>query len=233
MMALQTSIADPEPARSFYAVTPCTASPAISDGQRGFHLDGEAGERGRATDVCEELRADVHSELRHAIMPHRPPSAITDWTPPNLARLKAAWTQGKWQSKFHLGPREVRMVSKHGLEAMRRACRDIVRRRISTLQGVVDGRQTPMRGHPVFLAQHATATCCRQCLFKWHHICHEGELSSKQEDWVVHVIMDWIQEKYKVGPPKNCRCKTCTVDKPHIKNDRGQKTLLDFCRPVT
>jgi hypothetical protein len=27
-----------------------------------------------------------------------------------------------------------------------------------------------MRGHPVFIAQHATATCCRGCLAKWHDI---------------------------------------------------------------
>lgn len=33
-----------------------------------------------------------------------------------------------------------------------------------------DGKQTPMRGHPVFIAQHATATCCRECLKKWHNI---------------------------------------------------------------
>ncbi len=31
-------------------------------------------------------------------------------------------------------------------------------------------RQTPFRGHPVFIAQHATATCCRECLAKWHRI---------------------------------------------------------------
>ncbi len=25
-----------------------------------------------------------------------------------------------------------------------------------------------MKGHPVFVAQHATATCCRECIRKWH-----------------------------------------------------------------
>ena len=33
-----------------------------------------------------------------------------------------------------------------------------------------DGKQTPTKGHPVFVAQHATATCCRECIRKWHKI---------------------------------------------------------------
>jgi len=32
-----------------------------------------------------------------------------------------------------------------------------------------DGKQTPMKNHPVFIAQHATATCCRKCLINDNH----------------------------------------------------------------
>ena len=55
-----------------------------------------------------------------------------------------------------------------------------------------DGKQTPMRGHPVFIAQHATGTCCRGCLEKWHKISKDEELSSLQQDYIVKVIMTWI-----------------------------------------
>ena len=81
MMALQMSSAKPEPVRSFDAVTPCTASSAISDSEQGFHLLGDAIERVRATNVSEDPRAGVHSELRHATMPPRSSSAITDCKP--------------------------------------------------------------------------------------------------------------------------------------------------------
>lgn len=33
-----------------------------------------------------------------------------------------------------------------------------------------DRKQTPTKGHPVFVAQYATATCCRECIRKWHKI---------------------------------------------------------------
>ena len=58
-----------------------------------------------------------------------------------------------------------------------------------------DGKQTPMRGHPVFIAQHATATCCRECIRKWHKMQPGKELSQVQQDYLVDVIMTWIQRE--------------------------------------
>ena len=56
-------------------------------------------------------------------------------------------------------------------------------------------KQTPMRGHPVFIAQHATATCCRECIRKWHKMQPGKELSQVQQDYLVDVIMIWIQKE--------------------------------------
>ena len=64
------------------------------------------------------------------------------------------------------------------------------------------GKQTPMRGHPVFVAQHATATCCRGCLSKWHTISKHGHLSEKQQDYIVMIIMQWIMKEMQ---KKICR----------------------------
>ena len=52
-----------------------------------------------------------------------------------------------------------------------------------------------MRGHPVFIAQHATATCCRECIRKWHKMQPGKELSQVQQDYLVDVIMTWIQRE--------------------------------------
>lgn len=55
-----------------------------------------------------------------------------------------------------------------------------------------------MRGHPVFIAQHATATCCRDCLYKWHHILKDEDLTQAEVDYIVLVIMRWIEKEVKL-----------------------------------
>jgi hypothetical protein len=69
---------------------------------------------------------------------------------------------------------------------------DFIRDRLAPANPANDGKQTPMRGHPVFIAQHATATCCRSCLAKWHKIPPGRALSDKEVDYVVHVISAWL-----------------------------------------
>ena len=56
-----------------------------------------------------------------------------------------------------------------------------------------------MRGHPVFIAQHATGTCCRGCLEKWHHINKNKKMDKNDIDYVVNVIMFWIEKKWKIS----------------------------------
>ena len=43
--------------------------------------------------------------------------------------------------------------------------------------------------------QHATATCCRECIRKWHKMQPGKELSQVQQDYLVDVIMTWIQRE--------------------------------------
>src|SRR4051795_5851835 len=75
---------------------------------------------------------------------------------------------------------------------LRQHARDLVRQRLAPAQPRNDGRQTPYRGHPVFVAQHATATCCRTCLSKWHDIAPGVALTEEQQTYVVDVICHWI-----------------------------------------
>lgn len=69
---------------------------------------------------------------------------------------------------------------------------DFIRQRLAPAAPINDGKQTPMRGHPVFIAQHATATCCRGCLEKWHAIPHGRALSEPEQDYIVQVIHRWL-----------------------------------------
>ena len=57
-----------------------------------------------------------------------------------------------------------------------------------------------MRGHPVFIAQHATATCCRECIRKWHKMQPGKELSRVQQDYLVDVIMTPILYENQIVP---------------------------------
>lgn len=60
--------------------------------------------------------------------------------------------------------------------------------------------QQPFRAkHPVFIAQHATATCCRNCLQRWHRIPKGRELSREERGYVVDVICGWIEREVAAG----------------------------------
>lgn len=70
---------------------------------------------------------------------------------------------------------------------------EFIDKRLAPAYTANDGKQTPMRKHPVFVAQHATATCCRGCLEKWHAIPKGRELSAEEKQYVVNVIRRWLE----------------------------------------
>ena len=78
-----------------------------------------------------------------------------------LARLGAS----DFRRRFRLREAELLYIEERGLETIESHARDFVRTRLAPAAPRNDGRQTPMRGHPVFIAQHATARCCRGCLY--------------------------------------------------------------------
>jgi hypothetical protein len=73
--------------------------------------------------------------------------------------------------------------------------RRFIRDRLAPAVPDKDGKQTPMRGHPVFIAQHATATCCRSCLAKWHGIEAGRSLSAAEQEHAVAAIARWLAEQ--------------------------------------
>ncbi len=106
-------------------------------------------------------------------------------------------SKSKFRNSFHLKEKERLYIQEKGLETVNRHAYDFIQKRLAPKVILNDGKQTPMRGHPVFIAQHATATCCRNCLYKWHHIEKNKELSSAEIDYIVEIIMQWIIQEMK------------------------------------
>ncbi|HOK41792.1 MAG TPA: DUF4186 family protein [bacterium] len=78
--------------------------------------------------------------------------------------------KSKFRSKFFLDTNDLNYIKKKGIEKIEDDARNFIEKRLKEAEIKNDGRQTPYKGHPVFKAQHATATCCRKCLEKWHKI---------------------------------------------------------------
>ena len=100
-----------------------------------------------------------------------------------------------FRSKFKLKQKDLDYINQKGLEIIERHAHDFISKRLAPASIPNDGKQTPMKGHPVFIAQHATACCCRGCLEKWHKIPKNIELTKSQQDYVVNIIMEWINRQ--------------------------------------
>jgi hypothetical protein len=103
--------------------------------------------------------------------------------------------KSKFRSKFKLNQKEREYTSAKGLDTIKNHAFDFVNSRVAPDSPKNDGKQTPMRGHPVFIAQHATATCCRKCIQKWHGIEKGRALKAAEVDYVVTLIMGWIDRQ--------------------------------------
>lgn len=101
-------------------------------------------------------------------------------------------SKSKFRSSFKLKENDKKYISEKGIEKIKEHAYDFVLKRLSSSYIPNDGKQTPMSGHPVFVAQHATATCCRSCLYKWHHIEKNRELTKEEIEYIVNLIMEWI-----------------------------------------
>jgi len=107
--------------------------------------------------------------------------------------LEERLSKSKFRERFHLKDDDKYYVYRRGLGTIRDQAFKFVNERLRS--PVNDGRQTPMKGHPVFVSQHHTATCCRGCLEKWHHIEKTHPLTDDEVEYVVGIIMDYIEKE--------------------------------------
>jgi hypothetical protein len=120
----------------------------------------------------------------------------------NSAELFAALGRSSFRSRFRLRDAELRYLREKGVEQVLRHAADFIARRLAPAVPPNDGKQTPWRGHPVFVAQHATATCCRGCLAKWHDLPKGRELTADEQRYVVGVIEQWIARQAPADAPE-------------------------------
>ena len=108
--------------------------------------------------------------------------------------------KSKFRSRFRLTADDLAYIDRVGLETIRRHAEDFVRRKLAPAFPEKDGRQTPMRGHPVFKAMHATAMCCRGCMAKWWKVAPHRPLTDEQQRKVVGMLLAWI-DRQLARPP--------------------------------
>ncbi len=106
-------------------------------------------------------------------------------------------TKSKFRNSFHLKEDDKKYIFKKGINGIENHAREFIKNRLVPKIILNDGHQTPIKGHPVFIAQHATATCCRKCLYKWHKIEMGKELNTKEQEYIIGLLMLWINNELK------------------------------------
>ena len=114
---------------------------------------------------------------------------LNNQIPQTLESLK----KSTFRSKFKLSSKDQQYIQDKGINTIRQHAIDFIKTRIAPQYPKNDGKQTPMKAHPVFIAQHATATCCRGCIQKWHRIKKGKELSDQEIHFLLGLIMRWIE----------------------------------------
>ena len=110
----------------------------------------------------------------------------------DLDEVFAALEQSAFRQRFRLRGAELAYLRRKGLPTVLEHAADFIAKRLAPAAPTNDGRQTPLRHHPVFIAQHATGTCCRGCLAKWHQIPKGHALSAEERAYVLSVLTRWL-----------------------------------------
>ena len=113
--------------------------------------------------------------------------------------------RSSFRSKFKLTGRDLKYIQHKGFKIIEGHAFDFINSRVAPQFPKNDGKQTPMKGHPVFIAQHATATCCRDCLQKWHKLQKGRALSDNEVEFIVNLIMKWIENQTDGGRDERIR----------------------------
>lgn len=112
-----------------------------------------------------------------------------------MIRYPEGLKQSPFRRRFRLSEEDAAYIRRVGGEVIALHAAEFVRRRLAPSEPENDGRQTPMRGHPVFKAQHACACCCRSCLEKWYGIPKGRELSPEEQREIVQLLVQWVAEQ--------------------------------------
>lgn len=105
--------------------------------------------------------------------------------------------RSRFRSRFHLTDLDRAYIRGKGMDTIRRHGADFIAARLAPAELPNDGKQTPMRGHPIFVAQHACACCCRGCLNKWYRVPQGRALTPEEQRRILNLLMEWIRREYE------------------------------------
>ncbi len=114
--------------------------------------------------------------------------------------LFQALARSAFRRRQRLNAADLAYLRGRGMEVVLRHADEMIAARLAPAEPPNDGKQTPMRGHPVFVAQHATGTCCRGCLAKWHRIPRGRDMRDDERAYVVRVLERWLREADAAAP---------------------------------
>ncbi len=145
-------------------------------------------------------------------------------------RLQAL-THSRFRMSWHLKAEQVRYIHEKGIGTIARHAEELIAARLAPAVILNDGSQTPMKGHPVFIAQHATGTCCRNCLKKWHRIEPGKAFTPSEQHYVTTLIMTWIHRQLSrwQTPPEQ---PSAVSPKNTVKKAPKKNTTPDSTNPT-
>jgi hypothetical protein len=106
-------------------------------------------------------------------------------------------SKSKFRSSFHLRKYMIDYINEKGMDVVKSHTVDFIKEKLQPANPKNDGKQTPMKGHPTFMAMHACACCCRGCLEKWHHIEKGRELTKDECNYIYKLLITWIIKEYE------------------------------------
>jgi exodeoxyribonuclease V alpha subunit len=121
----------------------------------------------------------------------------------SMEDLFAKLLKSKFRRKFHLNDADFQIIDKKGLDLLWEETKLILQDRVSVLKEN-DGMQTPFKGHPCFVGQHALGLCCRNCIEKWHGIPKELELEENHLDYFADLLLAWYAQELLLRTENLC-----------------------------
>lgn len=161
--------------------------------------------------------------MRRAVVADETYPASASLTIDTISRMLQRLRRSSFRRRFRLASVEQAWLHEHDGATLIDHAYGIIRRRLAPATPPNDGKQTPMRGHPVFVAQHATATCCRKCLARWHRIPQGAALTESQIDHVTGVILTWIETQRRSESDSGTASAACSGE-----NQEGGQQLRLF-----
>ena len=120
----------------------------------------------------------------------------------DVEEVLSSLSHSPFRSRIHLQGKELDYLRRKGMSQVLEHAAEFIEKRLVPASPANDGKQTPWHNHPVFVAQHATATCCRGCLQKWHQIPKGRALTAEEQKYIVEVIRSWLSKQESAATEK-------------------------------